>query len=111
MDHIEINFRAFHMANPHVYRMFSALAFEAIRRGFNRGSASFIFEMIRWETALTTTPIPGGNPKLKLSNNYRSRYARLWMKDNPSRIGFFRTRPLSANSADSQLIKEKYPWE
>ena len=94
-DQIAINFKLFHAENPHVYAYFRTYTRQMIERGFEHGSASLIFERIRWEIAVTTSG------ELKLNNNYRSRYSRLWMRDNPDHPGFFRTRKLSRLTFDS----------
>jgi hypothetical protein len=85
----ERKFLEFHHANPHVYNTFVRLARSARRRGKNRLSIGMLFEVLRWEIALTTT-----DPDFKINNNYRPRYARLLMKREPDLAGFFVLREM-----------------
>ena len=103
MDRIERNFRVFHHRNPHVYRMFIRFAFDMINRGYKHGSASLIFERMRWELMLQTDP----DDPVRLNNNYRSRYARLFEEDFSRHAGFFRKRRLSKSSVDSVAAAEE----
>ncbi len=98
-DRIQANFEKFHAANPRVFELWKMFTMQMIRAGFKQGSASLVAERIRWETVISTT----SDPPVKLNNNYRSRYARLWMQENPTWAGFFRTRGLAASSVDSVI--------
>jgi len=94
-DRIAENFEKFHAENPHVFEMFSRFAIEMwLRR--EHGSASLIFERMRWEFMLDT-----GHDAPRLNNNYRALYAREWEGRNPNRRGFFRKRIRRANTIDS----------
>lgn len=99
MDRIQADFERFHRDNPGVYRLFDRFTRRMIERGFEHGSTSLIAERIRWETAVETH----GEP-FKINNNYRSRYARLWERQNPDHAGFFRKRKLRKNSANSTNV-------
>ena len=57
----------------------------------------FTIERIRWETAIQTS-----DPHLKINNNHRAYYARLWMKRNPEHKGFFRTRVVAGSMGDTE---------
>jgi len=95
-DEIRLAFEAFHAENPHVYEWFDHFTREMIRKGCKRGSASLVAERIRWETTVETV----GDP-LKINNNYRCLYARLWMERNPEYEGFFKTRVRHGTTANS----------
>ena len=97
VDQIQIDFADFHAENPHVYVLWDKFTRELLAVGYKNGSASLVTERIRWETAVVTI----GEPLVKLNNNYKSRYSRLWMKNNPEHAGFFRTRTLAANSRNA----------
>ena len=97
-DEIQRNFERFHAENPRVYQLFCMFARHMISAGCEHGSASLIAERIRWETSVVTT----SDPPVKINNNYRSRYARMWMHDH-NMPGFFRTRELAARSIDSVI--------
>jgi len=88
---IEEAFRAFHAANPHVYRELVLLARRARRRGVERIGIGMLFEVLRWNVALRT-----GGDEFKLNNNYRSYYARLIMMREPELADVFETRQLHA---------------
>jgi len=80
-------FRAFHGANPHVYRALRNLALEARRRGRQRYGMKGLFEVLRWHYALETTDV-----EFKLNNNFTAHYARMLMAREPEPQGFFETR-------------------
>lgn len=90
-DHIEREFRIFHRDNPAVYSKLVALARQAKARGRTKIGIAMPYEVIRWEMYLSTT-----DPDWKLNNNFRSRYARLIMEQEPDLKGFFDTRTLRA---------------
>lgn len=77
--------------NPQVYDLFKQFAWELKSTGHKRGSASMIFERMRWHTMLNTKS-ESGLPRLKLNNVYRAHYARKLMTEDPRFIGFFETR-------------------
>lgn len=89
MSRLDRKFFAFHRHNPHVYEILLRLAREAKRKGKLHLGIGMLFEVMRWEMALTTT-----DPDFKLNNDYRSRYARLLMLNEPGLRGMFRTRTL-----------------
>ena len=70
--------------HPEVWRMFTELAFEAIRVGFKSYSAAVIFEVIRHMKNM------GGDGVtcFKLNNNYRAFYARAFHKSSRSTKAF-----------------------
>jgi len=80
-------FRVFHRQNPAVYRLFNRFAREAVDSGRPYFGVAMIWERMRWYTLVETV----GDP-IKLNNNHRAYYARLWMHENPQHAGFFRTR-------------------
>ncbi len=81
--------RAFHVANPYIYKLFDHFTMQLISRGFSHYSVAGVFERIRWENSNANAE--GGNT-FKLNNNYRAFYARAWMDKNPAFSDFFRTR-------------------
>lgn len=81
-------FSAFHDENPSVYEAFKKFTLEAIQKGFNNGSADFIFHIIRWETKTTDANQDG----FKVNNNFSSLYARMFIDEFPQHRYFFRTR-------------------
>jgi hypothetical protein len=99
-DRISENFEQFHATNPEVWDAFKRFTFELIAAGYTHGSAGMIAERIRWETGIRR-----GSP-LKLNNNYRSRYVRLFEKTYPQYQGFFRKRKLRKASADSTRMTD-----
>jgi hypothetical protein len=90
---IEERFQAFHQANPWVYAALVRLARRRTAAGIRRIGIGMLFEVLRWEwQGATTDP----NAEWKLNNNYRSRFARLIMDNEPDLAGVFETRELKA---------------
>lgn len=90
---IDETFQAFHQANPWVYTRLVEMARELVEVGHSRFGIGLLFEVMRWQQMRTTTDPSSG---YKLSNNYRSRYARLIMASEPDLRGVFETRRLTA---------------
>jgi hypothetical protein len=83
-------FDAYHGDNPHVYDMFKAYTFTAMKKGLAQYSAWAIVNRMRWESDVETT----GN-KFKLPNDFIALYARKFMEDFPAHSGFFRTKSMT----------------
>lgn len=86
---IQEKFEAFHEANPAVYSALVRLARTYKRRGQQRGSITQLFEVLRFSASVSTSD---GNSGFKLNNNYRSRYARLIMKQEEDLADLFEIR-------------------
>ena len=84
---IEGKFYQFHAQNPHVYERLRQLALDLKNRGRKKYGIAGLFEVLRWEHAMSTT-----DEDFKLNNNYRAYYARLLMENEPELDGFFATR-------------------
>ena len=93
-DTIQGQFARFHTKHPEVYEALRTLAFQAKDRGRTKLSIGMLFEVVRWEW--TILGLPDESELWKLNNNYRSRYARLLMDENPALDGIFETRVLTA---------------
>lgn len=87
---IEQAFRQFHGDNPAVYSQLVTMAKTLKQRGYQHYGMKGLFEVLRWERAITTT-----GSEFKLNNNYTSYYARLIMQKEPFLRGFFRIRKFS----------------
>lgn len=87
------DFWNYHKENPHIYEAFKSQTIEVIKRGFKNFSADFIVHVLRWETT-----VKAKHDEYKINNNYRSYYARLFIRDHPQYKGFFRFRTSKANS-------------
>lgn len=90
-DSIQARFERFHATNPHIY----ARLVEAARRLRDSGKmrigiGHLVEDCIRWAEERTT----GEN--WKISNDYRSRYARKIMDENPELAGIFEIRQLES---------------
>ncbi len=96
---LELKFEQFHSDNPHIYTLFCRFALEAARRR-DHYSVAAIWERIRWHLDVETDEEmknPDDRDKsLKLNNNHKAYYARMFHKDHPHLDGFFRTRELTA---------------
>lgn len=83
-----VDFPAYHYQNPQIYELFKIYTNKALQRGFKNFSAEFVFNIIRWESNISTTdPM-----NFKLNNNYKAFYSRMYMNEHPQYVGFFRTR-------------------
>ena len=80
----ELKFLEFHKANPHVYKRLVEMALELAVKGHQRYGIAGLFEVLRWETAISTT-----ESTFKLCNNHRAYYARLIMENVPRLRRFF----------------------
>ena len=85
----EERFEAFHAAHPEVYRELRRRAFLLQQRGWKRYSIKGIWEVMRFDFAMSWGRPSGG---FKLNNNYTAYYARLLMEREPELEGFFETR-------------------
>jgi hypothetical protein len=86
-------FRAFHKANPNVYKLFRRFARQARDSGRTRWSARDIVHRIRWFVNIETVD---AHSDFKINDHYSPYYARLLVKKNPSFAGFFEMRELKA---------------
>jgi hypothetical protein len=93
-ERLEAAFWQFHRENPVIYKLLSQYAHQALNAGRGRWGIGMIWERMRWYVAVETRD-PSG---LKLNNNYRSRYARLLMRQEPELEGIFETRRLNGHS-------------
>ena len=82
-------FAAFHDANPHVYGALRRLALGMVRRGRRRIGMKMLFEVLRWQYAMSTTD---AGSEFKLNNNYTSFYARLLAENEAELAGVFELR-------------------
>lgn len=81
-------FQNYDSEHPEIYELFKKIAEEYIRQGYQKLSAKFIMEQIRWHYHLKT------NEYFKVSNNYTSMYARKFLNEHPKYAGFFSLKPL-----------------
>lgn len=88
---IEQDFNEFQAKNPRVYIQLVSLARELKSKGHRKIGIGMLFEVIRWQTMLRTY-----GDVYKLNNNYRSRYARKIMSQEPDLDGFFELRELKS---------------
>lgn len=91
---LDAKFWRFHKGHPEVYRQLVGMSREAVGAGRDRLAIGMLFEVIRWHRVIE----PDSTEEFKLNNNYRSRYARLIMEQEPDLDGVFATRELSTDS-------------
>jgi hypothetical protein len=94
-DKIQRAFLEFHRQNPEVYDHLVGLARRSRDRGCRKTGIGHLWEVMRWHVRLENV----GEPDFKLNNNYRSRYARLIMAQEPDLLGFFELRELQGEEA------------
>lgn len=88
-SNIQARFEDFHKKNPHVYNRLVELTREWKASGNKKIGIGMLFEIMRWEKGLTTD-----NVRFKLSNDFRSRYARLIQVNEPDISTMFNLREL-----------------
>lgn len=88
---IQAQFEEFHAANPHVYKEIVRMALQWKNMGKNCLGIGRVFEVLRWNAAISTSSVD-----FKLNNNYRSRYVRMIEDQEPDLVGIFRTRVLQS---------------
>jgi len=103
-DQIFNAFARFHSENPKVWELFERFTLEAVTAGREFYSSNAIFERIRWHVDIETS---GG--EVKLNNNFRAYYARLFHARHPRMGQFFRNRKRtsedeSASETDIQVF-------
>ena len=78
MSRLEDKFIKFHAQNPHVWREFKRLAFDALEKGHRNYSAKLIIEMIRWESKIETEKVDSfkilNYNEVKISNSFLEKY-------------------------------------
>jgi len=89
---IEEQFKDFHGANSHVYIELVRMARQLRENGQVAFGIGCLWEVLRWRAAMETDD---PSTDFKLNNNYRSRYARLIMAQEPDLDGFFSIRTLT----------------
>lgn len=89
MANIDERFADYHAENPQVYRALLMLARGALAHGKRRIGIGALWERARWDLWLDST-----EQAPKLNNDYRSRYARLLMAQEPDLAGVFEVRGL-----------------
>lgn len=92
---IQGRFERFHRDNPQVFTELVRRAKALHERGWNNIGIALLWESMRYDAMLTTDP---SEDTYKLSNDYRSRYARLIMETEPELEGFFTVRSLREGS-------------
>lgn len=84
-------FAKFHAENPHVFEVLHRLALRLKGRGVNRYGIKALFEVVRFEYAISTAA-----DNFKMNNNFAPYYARELMKDHRL-SGFFQLRRSAAD--------------
>lgn len=88
---IQGRFEHFHQMHPEVYAILVKYCREVMARGHKHYAIGAAWERLRHHL---NYEMDTDQPTLKLCDNYRSRYARLIMKQEKDLQGFFTLRPL-----------------
>jgi hypothetical protein len=101
IDRLQRAFEAFHAANPQVYATLVRLARGYFTAGRHVG-IGHLWEVMRWQRWVETR-----GDFFRLNNNWRSRYARLIMEQEPDLAGYFETRRLRSafDSGAARVIR------
>ena len=96
MNRIDKKFMEFHTDNPHIMDSIVRYTRQLKSAGRKHFGMAAVFERIRWDYAVI---IKRDTKKgFRISNDFRSRYARLVEQLYPEFKGFYRTRPISSDS-------------
>jgi hypothetical protein len=89
---IDATFAEFDLRNPQVYKWLVQQSFLLKRKGHNKFGIGMLWEVLRWDRMVNV--VKGGEDDFTLNNNFRSRYARKIMEEEPRLRSFFDTREL-----------------
>jgi len=90
-------FRKFHLANPRVWTIFRKAADQKVREGRTNYSVALIIEEIRWHESMDG---------LKISNNHRAFYARMYHMTSGVPLFRLRHRPSVDQSAFLHAVRQ-----
>lgn len=85
-------FEIYHAENPHVYQMFEAFTLQVIGTGRKYFSARAIIERMRWQSL-----IEDNSEAFKISDHPMPYYARLFERNHPAHVGFFKKKRCPAD--------------
>jgi len=105
-DQLHANWLEYHKRNPEVWEAFVKFSFEAINRGFTKYGADAVLQRIRWETRAGD-----GKPRLKISNNHSTFYARHFTIRFPEYEDFFVFKEQTSRRKPAHTIAEYIPSE
>jgi len=97
-DQIFERFVQFHKANPDFWHLFCRFA-DSMRQVKSHYAVASIFERVRWERDMTTTTTD--DDSLKLNNDYRAYYARMYLATHLSAEKFFELRKRTSEDRNS----------
>lgn len=86
---LQQKFEKYHQDNPHVLSTLINMTDDAIAKGHNRLGMDLLFNVLRWESMISTR-----GDEYKINNSYSSRYVRLIEELRPDLIGVFSKREL-----------------
>lgn len=89
-DAIQNDFERYHYQHPEVYDSLVKLARSLKEKGVTRYSIKGLMEVVRWLV------LDESGRRIKVSNNFTSRYARLLMRQEHDLSRFFVLRGLTA---------------
>lgn len=98
---IDEAFNAFDAANPHVYDNLVRLTKRLRTAGRRRVGIGHLFEVLRWEYAIQTDH---KESQYTLNNNFRSRYARKIIDENPDLQDMFEIRELKSKQGKRRIL-------
>mgnify|MGYP003466352705 CR=1 FL=1 len=88
---LQQKFDKYHKDNPHVLNALIKMTDDAIAKGHNHLGMDLLFNVLRWESMISTR-----GDEYKINNSYSSRYVRLIEELRPDLIGVFSKRELRA---------------
>lgn len=94
-DQIFARFERFHIHNPDFWHLFCKFT-DRMRQVKPQYAVASIFERARWELDLITTNTD--DDSLKLNNDFKAYYARMYLVTHPNAKGFFELRKLTSQN-------------
>lgn len=85
------DFWKFHHAHPEVYETLVRRARDLSERGYRRLGIGMLWEVMRYTSMIGARP---GEEAYRLNNNYRSRYVRIIIDQEPDLRSLFEIREL-----------------
>ena len=101
MNRIDRKFMEFHTNNPHIMDAIIRYTRQLKSAGRKHFGMAAVFERIRWDYAVQLKRTEN-DKGFKISNDFRSRYARLIEQLHPEFKGFYKTKQIASDSMYSE---------
>lgn len=102
-SNVVVRFKTFHQKNPHIYKEFTALAYDMRNTGRTRYSGRTIIEKMRWDYDIKTK-----GDVFKVNDDFVPIYVRVLIHERPEFETFFELRRVRSKGiiSDEQYRRE-----